>query len=415
MIGYGSSSDFDWRAADETFFPSNDVLDSARVPYRRVMSTLSTVLNAASIASSSGLAGATAGVKAIVLSGGTGSRLRPLTFTSAKQLIPVANKPILFYVIEAIRDAGITDFGIVVGDTRKEIVEAVGDGSRWGIRVTYIEQDAPRGLAHAVKVARPFIGDQPFVMFLGDNIVRGGVSDFLRRFHASRPNALILLSRVSDPRRFGVAELREGQVVRLVEKPQDPPSDLALVGVYLFDRHIFEAVEAIKPSWRDELEITDAIQYLIDRGYVVEPHMVNGWWKDTGKPEDVLDANRLILETIDGSMEGEVDEASDITGRVAVGMGARVVNSSVRGPVVIGEGALVQDAYVGPFTALGPNVVVRNSEIENSVVLADSVISDVSGRIDGSLIGRNVHLARTDTLPKVVRVVLGDNSRVSVC
>ncbi len=363
-------------------------------------------------------------MKALVLSGGTGSRLRPLTYTSAKQLVPIANKPILFYAIEAIREAGITDFGVIVGDTKREVKEAVGDGSRWGIRVTYIEQDAPRGLAHAVLIARDFLQDDPFIMFLGDNLVREGVTAFVRRFEEARaaaaaqggegPNALILLSEVDEPQRFGVAELRDGRVVRLVEKPKEPPSNLALVGVYLFDRHIHEAVRAIQPSWRGELEITDAIQWLVEHGYTVEPHLVTGWWKDTGKPEDVLEANRLVLEGIERRVEGEVDALSRVDGRVVVERGARVVNSVVRGPAVIGAGAVIKNAYVGPFTSIGPNVTVRNSEIENSVVLADSVISDVGARIDESLIGRNVVLARTDGLPRAVKVVLGDNSRASI-
>lgn len=353
-------------------------------------------------------------MKALVLSGGTGTRLRPLTYTSAKQLIPIANKPILFYAIEAIREAGVTDFGIIIGDTKHEVMAAVGDGSRWGINVTYIEQDAPRGLAHAVRIAQPFLRDDPFIMFLGDNLVRSGVTSFVRRFQESRANALILLSEVDEPQRFGVAELRDGKVVRLVEKPKEPPSNLALVGVYLFDRHIHEAVEAIRPSWRNELEITDAIQYLVEHGYVVEPHMVTGWWKDTGKPEDVLEANRLVLESVEGHVEGEVDDASQVAGRVVIEAGARISGSVVRGPAVIGAGSRIENAYIGPFTSIGPNVTIRNSEIENSVVLADSTISDVTGRIDESLIGRNVVLARHDGLPRVVKVVLGENSRASL-
>ncbi|MCL4425873.1 MAG: glucose-1-phosphate thymidylyltransferase [Firmicutes bacterium] len=353
-------------------------------------------------------------MKGLILSGGTGSRLRPLTYTSAKQLIPIANKPILFYAIEAIRDAGIDDIGIIVGETRHEVKAAVGDGSRWGIKVTYIEQEAPLGLAHAVKIARPFLGNEPFIMFLGDNLVREGVTAFVERFKASKPEALILLSRVDEPQRFGVAELRDGRIVRLVEKPKVPPSDLALVGVYLFDQHIFEAVEAIRPSWRNELEITDAIQYLVEQGHTVEPHMVRGWWKDTGKPEDVLEANRLLLEAVEARIEGQVDGSSNLTGRVVVEKGARVMNSYIRGPAIIGEGSLVMNAYVGPFTSVGPNVTIANSEVEHSVILADSTISDVPERIDESLIGRNVTITRSQAKPRALKMVLGDNSRASV-
>lgn len=353
-------------------------------------------------------------MKGLILSGGTGSRLRPLTYTSAKQLIPVANKPILFYAIEAVRDAGITDIGIIVGDTRNEVRSAVGDGSRWGIRVTYIEQDAPRGLAHAVQVAEEYIDSGPFIMFLGDNLVREGVTSFVDRFRRSTPNALILLSRVSEPQRFGVVELENGKVVRLVEKPKVPPSDLALVGVYLFDHHIFEAVRRIKPSWRNELEITDAIQYLVEHGYTVEPHMVNSWWKDTGKPDDVLEANRLILEAMEPCICGEIDAGSEITGRVVVERGARVVASSIRGPAVIGTGAFISGSYVGPFTSIGPDVTIINSEIENSVVLAESTIKDVGGRIDQSLVGRNVTIDGATGRPRAFKLVLGDNSQARV-
>lgn len=353
-------------------------------------------------------------MKALVLAGGTGSRLRPLTYTSAKQLIPIANKPILYYAIEAIRDAGITDIGVIVGDTKAEVMTSLGDGSAWGVRFTYIEQDRPRGLAHAVLIAEEFIGNDPFLMFLGDNLIRAGVTQFVRSFQDSNANALILLSEVPDPQRFGVAELRDGQVVRLIEKPKVPPSNMALVGVYLFDSHIFEAVKSIGPSWRNELEITDAIQWLLDQGFRVDPYRVEGWWKDTGKPEDVLDANRLVLETIDGRVEGEVSADSQIIGRVIVERGARVVNSVVRGPAVIGADTLVQDAYIGPFTAISRQVTIVGAEIENSIILDGSQIDQISGRIDASLIGRNVRVTRAECRPKAINLVLGDNSRASI-
>lgn len=353
-------------------------------------------------------------MKALLLSGGTGSRLRPLTYTGAKQLIPVANKPILFYAIDAIRDAGITEIVVIVGDTKREVMAAVGDGSRWGVRITYVEQDAPRGLAHAVKIAQPALGDEPFIMFLGDNLVKDGVTRFVERFHETRSNALILLSRVDEPQRFGVAELQDGKVIRLVEKPKVPPSDLALVGVYLFDPHVFEAVNSIEPSWRNELEITDAIQWLVEHGYAVEPHLVAGWWKDTGKPEDVLEANRLMLETIEHDLRGQVCDQSRVIGRAVIEPGAQVVNSVIRGPVVIGAEALIKDSYIGPFTAIGPGVTIVGSEMENSIVLEGSTVTNIPTRIDESLIGKNVVLTQPAARPKAIRLVLGDNSRAEV-
>ena len=353
-------------------------------------------------------------MKGVILSGGTGSRLRPLTYTSAKQLIPVANKPILFYAIEALRDAGITDLGIVVGETKAEIKAAVGEGQAWGVTVRYLEQEAPLGLAHAVGIARDFVGDDSFMVFLGDNLVREGVAGFADRFRASRPDALILLSRVAEPERFGVAELEDGRVVRLVEKPKVPASDLALVGVYLFGPRVFEAIASIQPSRRNELEITDAIQRLIDWGGSVEAHLVTGWWKDTGKPEDVLEANRLILEAIETSVDGEVDPASDTTGRVVVAAGARVVNSTLRGPVAIDRDAVITGAYIGPFTSIGPGVSITNAEIEHSVIMAGATISDVPYRIDHSLIGRNAVITHGSSRPRAMRLILGDRSLVEV-
>nr|MBC8359156.1 glucose-1-phosphate thymidylyltransferase [Candidatus Aminicenantes bacterium] len=291
-------------------------------------------------------------MKGLILSGGKGTRLRPLTFTQAKQLVPVANKPILFYGIEALKEAGIKKIGIVVGDTRKEIKEVAGDGRRWGVQISYIEQEAPLGLAHAVRISEGFLGDEPFVMYLGDNILKSGIKSLVEEFKKKRPNSLILLTEVPDPQMFGVAELKDGKVVRLVEKPKKPMSNLALVGVYMFDSHIFEAVNAIKPSWRNELEITDAIQYLVEHGYEVHPHLVTGWWKDTGKIEDILEANRLILESIEGKTQGKVDEASKINGQVIIEEGVIVQNSIIRGPAIIGAETEIIDSYIGPFTSI---------------------------------------------------------------
>jgi glucose-1-phosphate thymidylyltransferase len=353
-------------------------------------------------------------VKGLILSGGKGTRLRPLTYTSAKQLVPIANKPVLFYGIEAMAEAGIRDIGIVVGDTQAEIRAAVGDGSAWGVRVVYIEQDAPRGLAHAVKISESFIGSDPFVMYLGDNLLNRGIAGFVEEFVREAPAAQILLTRVPDPQMFGVAELNDGRVVRLVEKPKEPKSDLALVGVYMFSPAVFESVKRIKPSFRNELEITDAIQDLIDRGLEVRPHLVQGWWKDTGKLEDMLEANRLILDTVERRVDGRVDAESRIEGKVVIEAGAVVERSVIRGPVVIGANARITHAYVGPFTSIGQGTEIRDSEIEHSIVLEGSVISDLANRVEDSLIGRNVKIYRLPVKPSAYRFMLGDNSEVGI-
>ena len=353
-------------------------------------------------------------MKGLILSGGRGTRLRPLTYTSAKQLVPVANKPVLFYGIEALAAAGIRDIGIVVGDTQAEIRAAVGDGSTWGVRVTYIEQDAPRGLAHAVLISESFIDGHPFVMYLGDNLLNKGITGLVEEFVRERPAAQILLARVPDPQMFGVAELSGGRVVRLVEKPEKPLSDLALVGVYMFSPEVFESVKRIKPSFRDELEITDAIQDLIDRGLDVRPHIVEGWWKDTGKLEDMLEANRLILDTLERRIEGTVDDSSRLEGKIVLECGAIVEESVVRGPVIIGRGARIVHAYVGPFTSIMANVEIRESEIEHSIVLEGSSICNLVNRVEDSLIGRNVRIHRTPMKPSAYRFMLGDNSEVGI-
>jgi glucose-1-phosphate thymidylyltransferase len=352
-------------------------------------------------------------MKGLILSGGKGTRLRPLTYTSAKQLVPVANKPVLFYGIEALAAAGITEIGIVVGDTHAEIRAAVGDGSRWNVRVTYIEQDAPRGLAHAVLISEPFIGRDSFVMYLGDNLLNKGITGFVEEFIREAPAAQILLTKVPDPQMFGVAELVDGRVVRLVEKPKEPKSDLALVGVYMFSPAVFDSVKRIKPSFRNELEITDAIQDLIDRGLEVRPHLVQGWWKDTGRLEDMLEANRLILETIERRIDGSVDDESRIEGKVIIEAGAVIERSVIRGPVVIGPDARIVHAYIGPFTSIGPRAEIRDSEIEHSIVLEGGVITDVS-RVADSLTGRNVRIHRTPLKPSAYRFMLGDNSEVGI-
>ena len=353
-------------------------------------------------------------MKGLILSGGKGTRLRPLTHTSAKQLMPVANKPVLFYGIEAIAGAGIRDIGIVVGETQAEIRAAVGDGSRWGIRVEYIEQDAPRGLAHAVKISQSFIGTDPFVMYLGDNLLNKGITHFVDQFAREKPAAQILLARVPDPQMFGVAELRNGNVVRLVEKPKEPIGDLALVGVYMFGSEIFESVNQIAPSFRNELEITDAIQNLIDRGLTVRPHIVEGWWKDTGKLEDILEANRLILDTLERRIEGKVDDDSRVEGKVVIEDGACVERSVIRGPAIIGRGARIVHAYVGPFTSIMNDVEIRDSEVEHSIVLEGASLRDLANRVIDSLIGKNVRIYRIPLKPSAYRFMLGDNSEVGI-
>jgi glucose-1-phosphate thymidylyltransferase len=373
-------------------------------------------------------------MKALVLAGGRGTRLRPITHTSAKQLVPVANKPVLFYGLEAIRDAGIREVGIIVSDpsemlrpdhrtgeivsvmvnSQAEIRAAVGDGSRFGLEVTYIQQEAPLGLAHAVKIAEGYMGREPFVMYLGDNLIKDGVTPFVREFEAEKPDAQILLARVKNPQEFGVAVLDGDRVTMLEEKPKQPKSDLALVGVYLFGPCVFEAVNAIQPSQRGELEITDAIQWLITQGRRVRSHVISGWWKDTGKVEDMLEGNRVVLGGLEPKIEGSVDAATAIEGRVSIGPGAVVERSRLRGPLIIGARARIIDAYIGPFTSIADGVEVVHSEIEHSIVLERSRILHVPQRIESSLIGKDAVVCASDTRPRTHRLMLGDSSRVEL-
>ena len=354
-------------------------------------------------------------LKGLILSGGAGTRLRPITHTSAKQLVPVANKPVLFYGIEALVDAGVTEIGIVIApETGDEIRAAVGDGSAFGASVTYIVQDEPAGLAHAVLTAEEFLGDWPFVMYLGDNLLRDGLRSLVSLFRETEPDALVLLTPVDDPSSYGVAELEGERIKRLVEKPKEPPSNLALVGVYLFTPAIFDAARTLEPSWRGELEITEAIQALIDGGKEVRSEIVSGWWKDTGQLADMLEANQLVLEELVTRIEGEVDETSRIEGRVVLEAGASLVRSVVRGPVVIGAGARVEDAYIGPYTSIGDEVTIRRAEVEHSIVLAGSTVEDIGTRMEASLLGRNVKLTRSNGLPKTLRLLVGDNSAIEM-
>jgi glucose-1-phosphate thymidylyltransferase len=355
-------------------------------------------------------------LKGLILSGGAGTRLRPITHTSAKQLVPVANKPVLFYGIEALVDAGVEEIGIIIApETGDEIREAAGDGSQFGARITYIVQDKPAGLAHAVLTAEEFIGTSPFVMYLGDNLLRDGLRGLVNTFTEHQPDTLILLTPVDDPQSYGVAELDdEDHIVRLIEKPKDPPSNLALVGVYLFQNLIFDAARSLEPSWRGELEITEAIQKLIDDGRTVRSEVVRGWWKDTGQLADMLEANRLVLEELVTAIEGEVDEASKVEGRIVLGPGARLERSVVRGPAVIGAGAVVEDAYIGPYTSIGDDVHVRRSEVENSIVLSGSVVEDLGTRMEASLLGKEVKLTRSEGMPKTLRLLVGDRSEIKL-
>jgi glucose-1-phosphate thymidylyltransferase len=353
-------------------------------------------------------------MKALVLAGGAGTRLRPITHTSAKQLVPVANKPVLFYGLEAIADAGITEVGVIVGETAAEIREAVGDGSALGLSVTYLPQRAPLGLAHTVLIARDFLGAEEFVMYLGDNFLIGGITELVEEFQVAACDAQILLTKVANPEQFGIAELgADGRVATLVEKPADPRSDLALVGVYMFGPAIHEAVRAIEPSGRGELEITDAIQWLIDTGREVRPHFVTGYWKDTGRLEDMLECNRKVLEGIERDVRGTVDAESRLVGRVVVEAGAQIIRSTVRGPAIIGANTRVRDAYVGPFTSIYHSCLIEHTEIEHSIVLEASTIRRV-GRIEDSLIGKEVEVAPSTDLPRAHRLMLGDHSKVSI-
>ena len=354
-------------------------------------------------------------LKGLILSGGAGTRLRPITHTSAKQLVPVANKPVLFYGIEALVEAGITEIGVIIApQTGDEIRQAAGDGSNFGARITYLEQEAPLGLAHALLTAEQYLGQSPFVMYLGDNLLRDGITDLVEVFRGSEPDALILLTQVDDPSSYGVAELNGDRVVGLVEKPKDPPSDMALVGVYMFTPAIFDAAHSIKPSGRGELEITDAIDTLIDRNLRVESHIVKGWWKDTGRLEDMLEANRLVLEDIHPRIDGELDSESRVEGRVAIEEGAKLERTVVRGPAIIGAGARLTDAYVGPYTAIDRDVVITGSEIEHSIVLAGSSIRNLHARMEASLLGKNVSLSRSEGMPKTLRFLVGDNADISI-
>jgi len=353
-------------------------------------------------------------MKGLILSGGKGTRLRPITHTSAKQLVPVANKPVLFYGIEAMVQAAITQIGIIIApETGGEIRAAVGDGSRFGAQISYIEQDEPLGLAHAALTAEAYLDGDSFVMYLGDNLLQGGITELVAAFQSSAPDALILLTPVPDPQNFGVAELADGRVLRLVEKPAEPATDLALVGVYMFTAQIHDASRAIQSSARGELEITDAIQHLVDAGKRVEPHIVRGWWKDTGRLDDMLEANRLVLDRLDRRIEGQLVD-SQCEGRVVIETGAVLERTTVRGPAIIGADARLTDCYVGPYTAIGERCVICEAEVEHSILLSGCTVSRLEGRMESSLLGHNVTISRGVRQPRAYRFMVGDNSEIGI-
>lgn len=352
-------------------------------------------------------------MKGLILSGGKGTRLRPITHTSAKQLIPVANKPILFYSLEAMQEAGIKEVGIVVGDTWKEIKENVGDGGKWDLKVTYIHQEAPLGLAHAVMISRDFLGEEPFVMYLGDNILKEGIKRFVKEFEKELPDAQIFVAEVTNPQDFGVVVIRNGKIIKLIEKPRKPPTNLALVGVYIFTHHIFEAVKELKPSWRGEYEITDAINWLLQKGYRINYLKVEGWWKDTGKPEDLLEANRILLEDINREIKGKIKN-SILRGRIIVEENTVVENSRIRGPVIIGKNCIIKESYIGPFTSINDECEIIKSEIEDSIIMEKSKIIEVDGRIEESIIGKEVMIRRGNTKRNVKKFVIGDHSIINI-
>ena len=356
-------------------------------------------------------------MKAIILSGGKGTRLRPLTYTGAKQLVPVANKPILWYGIEAIVDVGITEIGIIISpDTGAEVQAKTGNGDRFGAKITYILQEQPAGLAHAVKVAQPFLKDSPFVMYLGDNLIQSGLHQFIEHFQNRNLDALTLLCPVATPSAFGVAKVdKGGRILQLVEKPQNPPSNLALVGVYLFDCGIHSAIASIQPSARGELEITDAIQALIEQQKHVEACQLEGWWLDTGKKDDLLEANRVILDTcLSSAVEGEVDAHSQIIGRVQIGANSRIVNCTIRGPAIIGNHCYLENCFVGPYSSIADHVTLTDIDLEHSVILEGAKVMGIHQRIVDSLIGARAQLQPASQRPKALRFLIGDDCQIEL-
>ena len=356
-------------------------------------------------------------MKALILSGGKGTRLRPLTYTGAKQLVPVANKPILWYGIESIVAAGIREIGIIISpETGEEIQEKTGNGDRFGASITYILQDQPLGLAHAVKVARSFLGDSPFVMYLGDNLIQDEIGKFLQAFKQQQLDSLILLRAVSNPSAFGVAKVDpQGRVLALVEKPKVPPSNLALVGIYFFSQSIHSAIDAIHPSARGELEITDAIQQLIDWDKAIEALQLQGWWLDTGKKDDLLEANRIILDTQDEiGIEADVDEQSKVIGRVKIGADTKIINSTIRGPIIIGNGCHIENCFIGPYSSIADGVRLIEVDLEHSVILKEAKVLGIQQRIVDSVLGQRARLEIAPKRPKALRFLIGDDSQIEL-
>jgi glucose-1-phosphate thymidylyltransferase len=353
-------------------------------------------------------------MKALIASGGRGTRLRPLTHTQNKHLIPIANKPILYYAIEAVKQAGITDIGIVTNAVSDEVESSIGNGDSFDVKITYIPQKSPMGLAHVVKIAQEFIGDSKFIFYLGDNMVVGGLKRFVEKFEKSNCNCFLTLAKVKDPSRFGVPEIIDNKIVSIVEKPSQPKSEYAVAGIYLYDSSIFEAVNNILPSKRGELEISDAHQYLIEHDYLVGYCEITGWWKDTGNSLDILEANRLVLDNLFPHIEGNIDSNSDIAGKVSVGKNTNIINSKIRGPVIIGEDCIIENCYIGPFTSINNGTVIKNSEVEYSIIFKNCKIINVNIRIEGSLLGNNVELVEATGKPRVQRFLIGDQSRVEL-
>ncbi|MDN5342076.1 MULTISPECIES: glucose-1-phosphate thymidylyltransferase [Oceanotoga] len=355
-------------------------------------------------------------MKALVLCAGKGTRLRPLTFTNAKPLIPIANKPTIMYSLEKIKQSGITEVGIIVNpDNKEDFINVLGTGEEIGMEISYIIQENPKGLAHAVKICEEFIGEDDFLMYLGDNLINTDLNIFVEEFKEKNHDAFILLTPVEDPTRFGIAVMKDSKVVNVVEKPKTPPSNLAIIGVYIFKPSVFQAIDNIKPSWRGELEITDAIQWLIQNEKNVGAHVIYGWWKDTGKPEDLIEANRTVLENISNKIiDGNVYENSVVQGNVIIEKGAKIIDSIVRGPVIIGQNATVNNAYIGPYTSIGNNVNIEDSEVENSIILDGAIISSLGVRMDSSIIGANSHIVSVKKKPKTVKLVIGDYGKIEL-
>jgi len=353
-------------------------------------------------------------VKALITAGGYGTRLRPITHTQNKHLIPIANKIMLAYALDYIREAGIIEVGIVVNVGDNSIRNVFNTGREQGLRISYIEQSAPKGLAHVVKISEDFIKEESFVFYLGDNILVGGIKQFIEKFNSNKSNCHLVLSEVPDPNRFGVAEVLDDKIISIAEKPERPKSDLAVTGIYLYDSNIFQAVNSIKPSERGELEISDAHQYLLENNYSVTYSEITGWWKDTGKPSDLLEANRLVLDNIKDSRKAEVDEKSNISGRVQLGAGTKIVNSTIRGPAILGNDVLIENAYIGPYSSIGNKCIINGSELEYSIIMESSKIDNVKNRIEGSLIGNDVIVSASNRKPKSHRFILGDQSRIEI-